>query len=204
MDGPHGSYIVLILSAGATFLLGSIPFGKLISQWAGQIDITRLGSGNIGATNVSRALGLKWGILTLLLDLLKGFIPLIIYALAYSDSDLELAILGLSALIGHQFSPFMRFRGGKGVATSLGVFLAIAPSHALIALAFFILTVYLTDFVSLGSLLAALLIPILFILSGKSTALTLTALIMAALVFFRHKANILRLIKGEERGWRRR
>ncbi|MFH1953778.1 MAG: glycerol-3-phosphate 1-O-acyltransferase PlsY [Pseudomonadota bacterium] len=204
MDGPHGTYIVLILSAGASFLLGSLPFGKLISQWAGQIDITRLGSGNIGATNVSRALGLKWGILTLLLDLLKGFIPLIIYALAYSDSDLELAILGLSALIGHQFSPFMRFRGGKGVATSLGVFLAIAPSHALIALAFFILTVYLTDFVSLGSLLAALLIPILFILSGKSTALTLTALIMAALVFFRHKANILRLIKGEERGWRRR
>lgn len=204
MDGPHGSYIVLISSAVATFLVGSLPFGKLISRWAGRIDITQQGSGNIGATNVARTVGLRWGILTLFLDTLKGFLPLFIFALFYPEPDLELAILGLAALLGHQFSLFVRFRGGKGVATSLGVFLAVAPSQALIALAVFILAVYVTDFVSLGSLLAALLMPILFLLSGKPAPLTLTALIMAALVFLRHKANIRSLIRGEERGWRRR
>ena len=204
MDQPHGSYIILTLCAGASFLVGSLPFGKLIAQRVGRIDITRKGSGNMGATNVARELGLRWGILTLLLDLLKGFVPLALYALFYSNSDLELAVLGLSALLGHQFSIFAGFRGGKGVATSLGVFLALAPAQALVAVAFFIATVFVTDFVSLGSILSALLIPILFILSGKSGVLIVTALLMAALICFRHKDNIRRLIKGEERTWRRK
>jgi len=203
MEQPHGSYILLFLCAAASFLVGSLPSGNLIGQRVGGIDITRKGSGNVGATNVARILGMRWGLLTLLLDLLKGYTPLALYAFVYSRSDLELALLGLSALLGHQFSAFSRFRGGKGVATSLGVILAIAPLQALLAVALFTAIVLATGFVSLGSLLSALLVPILFILSGKSGGLILMAFLMAALIFFRHRDNIRRLIKGEERTWRR-
>lgn len=202
-SGPHGYYIILGLCAGASFLAGSLPFGKLISQRVAHIDITRQGSGNIGAANVAREVGLGWGLMTLVLDLSKGFVPLTLYGVFYPHYDLGFAVLGLCALLGHQFSLFLRFRGGKGVATALGIFLALAPLQALLALAFFILIVYVTDFVSLASVLSALLMPILFIISGRSGTLIVTALFVAALICLRHSANIRRLTKGEERGWRK-
>jgi glycerol-3-phosphate acyltransferase PlsY len=203
-NGPHGSYIFLTLYAGASFLLGSVPFGKLIGQRVARIDVTRRGSGNIGAANVAREVGLKWGLMTLAFDLLKGFVPLTVYGLFNAHSDLGVAIIGLCTLLGHQFSLFLGFRGGKGVSTALGIFLVISPLLALIALAFFILTVRVTDYVSLGSLLSALLMVILFVVSGKSPVLIVTAALMAALICLRHGANIRRLMRGEEPGWRKR
>ncbi|MEE9613023.1 MAG: glycerol-3-phosphate 1-O-acyltransferase PlsY [Desulfatiglandales bacterium] len=200
----HALNAFWILFPVASYVLGSMPFGKLIGQKVARIDITERGSGNIGATNVTREIGIKWGIFTLVLDLLKGFIPVFLFGLFFPDFELGQAIVGLSALSGHQFSLFLRFRGGKGVATALGIYLAISPFPCLIALLFFMLTVYLWDFVSLGSMLSALAMPLLLVLFGKSNTLIMASLIMAALVCFKHKDNIQRLIRGEERGWRKK
>jgi len=190
----------------AAYLLGSIPFGKLIAKRVALINITQRGSGNIGATNVARELGITWGLVTLLLDMLKGFLPAFLYAHYILQAGIEfetcLSAIGLSALLGHQFSIFMRFRGGKGVATAIGIYLVISPLACLIAVIVFILTVYKWDFVSLGSMLAAIVMPGLLALFGKSQPLVTTSIIVAALICFKHKGNIKRLVKGEERKWR--
>lgn len=188
------------------YLLGSIPFGKLIAKRVARINITQRGSGNIGATNVARELGITWGLVTLLLDMLKGFLPVFLYAHYILQAGIEfetcLSAIGLAALLGHQFSIFMRFRGGKGVATAIGIYLVISPLACLMAVIVFILTVYKWDFVSLGSMLAAIVMPGLLALFGKSQPLVTTSIIVAALICFKHKGNIKRLVKGEERKWR--
>lgn len=188
------------------YLLGSIPFGKLIAKRVARINITQRGSGNIGATNVARELGITWGLVTLLLDMLKGFLPVFLYAHYILRAGIEfetcLSAIGLAALLGHQFSIFMRFRGGKGVATAIGIYLVISPLACLMAVIVFILTVYKWDFVSLGSMLAAIVMPGLLALFGKSQPLVTTSIIVAALICFKHKGNIKRLVKGEERKWR--
>jgi len=195
--------IIFIVTA---YLLGSIPFGKLIAKRVACINITQRGSGNIGATNVARELGITWGLVTLLLDMLKGFLPVFLYAHYILQAGIEfetcLSAIGLSALFGHQFSIFMRFRGGKGVATAIGIYLVISPLACLIAVIVFILTVYKWDFVSLGSMLAAIVMPGLLALFGKSQPIVTTSIIVAALICFKHKGNIKRLVKGEERKWR--
>jgi glycerol-3-phosphate acyltransferase PlsY len=187
------------------YLLGSIPFGKLIAKRVARINITQRGSGNIGATNVARELGITWGLVTLLLDMLKGFLPAFFYAHYILQAGIEfetcLSAIGLGALLGHQFSIFMRFRGGKGVATAIGIYLVISPLACLITVIVFILTVYKWDFVSLGSMLAAIVMPVLLALFGKSQPLVTTSIIVAALICFKHKGNIKRLFKGEERKW---
>ena len=187
-----------------SYLIGSLPSGKIISQRVGRIDITRRGSGNIGATNVAREIGLKWGILTLFMDIPKGFIPVFLCRQFYPDFEIGLSIVGLFALLGHQFSLFQGFRGGKGVATTFGIFLAISPVCSLMALIFFILTVYISDFVSLGSILSAAIMPIFFMVSGKSEIIVITSLLMAVLICLKHKDNIKRLLRGEERRWRKK
>ena len=195
--------IMFIVTA---YLLGSIPFGKLIAKRVAHINITQRGSGNIGATNVARELGITWGLVTLLLDMLKGFLPVFLYAHYILQVGFEfevcLSAIGLAALLGHQFSIFMRFRGGKGVATAIGIYLVISPLACLMAIIVFILTVYRWDFVSLGSMLAAIVMPGLLALFGKSQPLVTTSIIVAALICFKHKGNIKRLVKGEERKWR--
>jgi glycerol-3-phosphate acyltransferase PlsY len=191
--------------AVAAYLFGSIPFGKLIAMKVAHIDITQKGSGNIGATNVARELSIKWGILTLVLDMLKGFVPVVLFACmapkAGIGQEIGLFVVGLSALSGHQFSVFLRFRGGKGVGTALGIYLAISPLSCIIALMVFILIVYVWDFVSLASMLSALAMPLLFALFGKAPPLVIGAVIAAALIVIKHKDNIQRLIKGNERKW---
>ena len=151
------------------YLFGSIPFGKLIAGKVARIDITQKGSGNIGATNVARELGIKWGILTLVLDMLKGFVPVVLFAClapkAGIGHEIGLSVVGLSALSGHQFSIFLKFRGGKGVGTALGIYLAISPLSCLSALLLFILIVYIWDFVSLASMTSAFSMP-LYALAG--------------------------------------
>jgi glycerol-3-phosphate acyltransferase PlsY len=197
-----------LIFAIAAYLFGSIPFGKLIARKVGHIDITQKGSGNIGATNVARELSVKWGILTLILDMLKGFVPVVLFSCLAPQAgighEIGLSIVGLSALLGHQFSIFLRFRGGKGVGTALGIYLGISPVSCLLALLLFILIVYIWGFVSLASMLSAFAMPLLFALFGKTPPLVIGALIAAALICIRHKENIQRLIKGDERKWRDR
>lgn len=194
-------YIILFLLA---FLLGSIPFGRLVSQWVARIDITKRGSGNIGATNVARELGLKWGILTLVLDLLKGLVPTLLFDRLFPGAYWGLSVTGLCALLGHQFTPFLGFRGGKGVATALGVYLAISPLGCLAAAIVFVLTVSVWDFISLGSLVGACSVPVFFALLGLPLELILASLVAAGFICLKHKDNIGRLLAGNERKWRKR
>lgn len=194
--------IVWALFFAVTFFIGSIPFGKIISRRVARVDITRVGSRNIGATNVAREVGIKWGFLTLALDISKGLMPSLIFRLLYPDSHLGLSIVGLSALLGHQFTPFLDFKGGKGVATALGFFLSVSPAAALLSLCVFLITVYLWNFVSLGSMIAALSIPLFVALFTKSGVLAAASMIAAVFICLKHKDNIHRLAAGCERRWR--
>jgi len=192
----------------AGYLLGSVPFGKLIAKRVADIDITRQGSGNIGATNVARQLGIWWGILTLLLDALKGLIPVAFFSSRFPvgspGREIGLCLVGLSALLGHQFSIFHRFRGGKGVATALGVYLGISNSARLSCLVAFLLFFSVTckwKFVSLGSLVSAAAMPLILLTLGESRIVVVMSLLATVIIFFAHKDNIKRLIKGKERKW---
>jgi len=197
-------FAVLLIGA---YLLGSIPFGVLISQKVARLDITKAGSGNIGATNVAREVGLKWGVITLVADVLKGFIPVVLarYLLGSSIEMNEAlkGMIGLTALLGHQFPVYSHFRGGKGVATCLGVFLAISPISCLFSGVMFFILVALWRYISLGSILGALTMPIWLYLTGHATFMILPSLVMSLLITFQHRGNIQRLIQGNERRWKK-
>jgi glycerol-3-phosphate acyltransferase PlsY len=197
-----------ILFALAAYLLGSVPFGKLVAKRVSHVDITALGSGNIGAANVAREIGLKWGLLTLALDMLKGFIPVVLFSTWASqmkgDYDIAMSMVCLSSFLGSQFSLFLRFRGGKGVGTAAGIYLAISPLSCLLALLLFFLIVYKWTFISLGSIVSASSMPFLLIFFGKAPPpVVVASFLMAASICFRHRENILRLVKGEETKWRK-
>ena len=197
----------LYFALGA-YLLGAVPFGKIIARMAAQVDITQRGSKNIGATNVARELGLKWGLLTLACDVLKGLIPILVFSACSFTGDISsqmaLAVVSLCPLLGHQFSIFMGFRGGKGVATALGIYLALSPIACGLGLLVFLLVVLKWDFISLGSMVSAGSIPIFLTLFNQPKPVVLASLVMAALIYFRHGENVLRLITGEERKWKQR
>ncbi len=192
----------------AAYLFAAIPWGKMIAHVVAGIDITERGSGNIGATNVSRELGLKWGLLTLCLDSLKGFLPVFLaghyLGVAGIAHSWGLSAVGVAALLGHQFSLYRKFAGGKGVATALGIYLAIAPLSCLLAVLLFVSVVYKWEFVSLGSLAAAFSMPIFAALFEKPLPVSLGALIIAILIFLKHRANIHRLAMGQEHSWRKK
>lgn len=199
----HWTYFVLI-----AYLLGSIPFGKIIAKKVARIDITTRGSGNIGATNVAREVGTRWGLLTLTLDLLKGFLPVLLLSRHFSDigpsDQWPVAVVALAALLGHQFSVFERFRGGKGVATALGVYLAMSPLSCLAALSIFVVVVLLWDIISLASMAAASSMPLLLSLMGSPPPLIAAAAVTAGLIVWKHRDNIRRIRAGQERKWRGR
>ena len=197
-------FILRIFFIFLSYVIGAIPFGLIISRKTAGIDITRRGSGNIGATNVARELGIKWGLLTLLLDLLKGFIPVIIVRNYITDvEDFFLIIVSLSVLLGHRFSPFLKFKGGKGVATAFGIFLALSPVSTLISMLAFILTVYLSKYISLGSIVGAYIMPITLSLLNRPATLIITAFFTATIILITHSSNITRIIRGEERKWKK-
>ncbi len=203
MEGTSQAWNAIWIALFPTsYLMGAIPFGRLISQRVAKIDITQRGSGNIGATNVARELGVKWGLLTLILDVLKGLVPVVVFRMLFPASPFGLGLVGLCALLGHQFTPFLRFRGGKGVATALGAYLAVSPLSCLGALVVFVLVVYKWDFISLGSMIAACSMPIFLVLSGKPWGIILISLVMAGFVCLKHRDNISRLTAGNERKWR--
>lgn len=202
-DGTETITRLWVLFPIASYLLCAIPFGKIVGRGVAGMDITRTGSGNIGATNVTRELGLKWGILTLSLDVLKGFLPLSLFALFFPRFEIGTSLVALSALLGHQFSIYQGLKGGKGVATALGIYLAISPFSCLIALLFFLLIVYLWDFVSVGSILSAAIMPVLIFLYLESKVFFVLSLVLAALICLKHRDNIKRLMRREELGWRK-
>ena len=194
--------IVVIFS----YLIGAIPFGALISLKIAKIDITKRGSGNIGATNVAREVGLSLGLITLLLDLMKGFVPAYIFSRYFNTAsyfEMGLSVVSMSTLLGHQFSIFRRLHGGKGVATALGVFLAISPVPAIITLSLFIIAVYISDYVSMGSLLASAAMPPVLLVCGYPKIIIFTSLLMAIMIFLKHRDNIQRLLNRDERRWRK-
>lgn len=194
---------VLIVAA---YLAGAIPFGLLIGRIVGA-DVRRAGSGNIGATNVGRVLGKKLGILTLLCDVAKGFLPVWMAAhlLPPTAANRELLVVscGLAAVVGHMFPLYLQFKGGKGVATALGVFLALSPLSILISVGIFFVAVAASGYVSVGSLAASALIPLWLWLLGESSAILMVAAIIVLLIWCKHGSNIGRLLRHEEKSWRK-
>ena len=195
-----------ILVLLCSYMVGAIPFGLVVGKIAG-VDVRQHGSKNIGATNVSRILGKKLGLITLVLDVLKGFLPMLAAAALLQDSpmrELIVSACGVLAVIGHMFPVYLRFRGGKGVATGLGVFLYLSPLAILISLVIFIGTVALTGFVSAGSLLASALFPLWLSLFDAAPAVIAGAAMIAALIWIKHHENIGRLLRGEEKSWKKK
>jgi len=186
--------IILVVCA---YLIGSIPTGLLLAKAFGGVDIRSAGSGNIGATNVYRTMGRKVGLLTLLGDCMKGVIP-VVAAKSLGLPVAWVALVGLSAFLGHVYTIFLGFKGGKGVATALGVFLAASPWAVLAALVIFSLVLYKWRYVSLASITAAALMPSLVALLYKQPAMVGMTLVIAALVIFKHRENIQRLKAGTE------
>jgi acyl phosphate:glycerol-3-phosphate acyltransferase len=187
----------------AAYLIGSIPFGILLAKLFGGVDVRKAGSGNIGATNVARVAGPLPGILTLVLDGVKGAAAVWLAARFANDSALWMTLAGLSALLGHCFPVWLRLRGGKGVATAAGMFLALCWPAALGAIGVFILVVLFSRFVSLGSVSAAAAMPLLIYLlwaphHAPPPVITFGAFAAAMLVVYKHDANIQRLVEGRE------
>ncbi|WP_028574049.1 glycerol-3-phosphate 1-O-acyltransferase PlsY [Desulfonatronovibrio hydrogenovorans] len=193
--------MVTIIWLGLCYILGSLPFGILIAQSFCKIDPRQQGSKNIGATNVARLCGFKYGFAVLLLDIFKGYMPIMI-AYKFSSSAIFISLTALAVIIGHMYSVFLYGKGGKGVATTVGVFLALAPGAAVWAIGICLAVIYLTGFVSLGSLALVSSAPVLFLITGNF-AYILVSLIILGLVFWRHEENIHRLLSGEESNWRR-
>jgi glycerol-3-phosphate acyltransferase PlsY len=187
------------------YLLGAVPTSLLAARWARGIDLRAFGSGNLGATNLYRATGLKVAIPVGIFDVLKGTIPVVLARVFHhnrlggSPSEYWPMVVGIAAVLGHVFSPFVRFRGGKGVATAAGVFTGLVPGAVVIAIAVWVVVVRVTGYVSLGSMIAVAAfcaaLPPLY----PSWRIVLAAgLVLLAFVVFTHRANIRRLLDGTE------
>jgi acyl phosphate:glycerol-3-phosphate acyltransferase len=183
------------------FVIGSIPCSWILARLAGGLDIRTVGSGNVGATNVARALGYGHGVVALLLDAAKGGAAVLVgRALGSGDPvGLEAILAGGMSVVGHSFSPFLGFRGGKGVATGAGVFAMLAPWVLLPGAAVFAVTVTVTRMVSLASILAAAALPIAAAVEGAGAGVIVLALMVAAFVILRHHENLRRIFDGSER-----
>ncbi len=189
-----------------SYFVGAIPFGLLVGKAAGR-DVRLEGSKNIGATNVSRILGKKLGLLTLFCDAMKGFLPMLLAASLLPESNnkhLIVCLSGIMGVIGHMFPVYLGFKGGKGVATGLGAFLYLSPLAILISLGVFVGSVYFSGFVSVGSLLSSGLIPLWLYFLGADNITVGTAALVALLIWLKHHENIRRLIKGEEKSWKKK
>jgi glycerol-3-phosphate acyltransferase PlsY len=187
-----------VLFAVASYLLGSIPTGYLLVRAADRNDIRRLGSQSTGATNVLRVKGLKYALPVAAVDVAKGFLP-VFFAIRIFQDPVLAALCGFLAVFGHCFPFSIGFRGGKGMATSMGVYAALAWPPLFASLALFVVTVAVSRFVSLGSILAAVSFPFFLLLLHGSQAAFIWSLAIAALVLFKHRDNIGRLAGGTER-----
>jgi len=203
MTGPALKTCFVILA----YLLGSIPFGYLLVKYVytqGE-DVRKIGSGATGATNVTRRAGLKAGLLTYLLDVAKGLAAVMLMKLVAQDDYAWIGIAAVAAIVGHIFPIFLGFRGGKGVATGVGVYLALAPYSVLTTLVLFTIIVWRTRYMSLGSIVATAAVPLWTLLfygwlipSPHLTAMVVIALAGCALIVAKHRENIGRLMRGTE------
>ena len=189
--------MVTVLLVAVGYGLGSIPSGLLLARWHKGIDIRQHGSGNIGMTNVLRAVGKGAAVLTLVGDLAKGLLPVLL-ARAWLTSPWAIGLVALAAVVGHLYPLFAGFHGGKGVATTLGVFIPLLPGPLLLACVVWAACLAFRRQVSVGSLLAAAILPIAALLLGSPAPYTLYALLAAALIWYRHRENIERLLAGTE------
>lgn len=192
--------IDVVALAILAYLLGAVPFGLLIAAMRG-IDIRKVGSGNIGATNVMRSVGKPWGIATFAADALKGFIPAFVFPrFAHADPDLASVVFGFAAILGHNFPVYLKFKGGKGVATSAGALLGIAPLAVAAGVVVWPLVFFTTRYVSVASIVTAAAVPVAgwFIYKHQGLLLPIALTLLGILVIWRHKSNIQRLMNGTE------
>jgi glycerol-3-phosphate acyltransferase PlsY len=192
--------------AGASYLLGAVPFGFLVARARG-VDIRKVGSGNIGATNVFRSVGKSWGILTFICDLLKGFLPAFLFPVVWLKAGGAAAqgapvalMCGAAAIVGHNWPVYLGFKGGKGVATSAGVLLGLAPLSVAAGVLVFGVVFGLSRYVSVGSIAAAVVVAASgwWFYAGEGRLRPSALTLLAALIIWRHKSNIRRLMDGTE------
>jgi acyl phosphate:glycerol-3-phosphate acyltransferase len=207
--------LALIITGLASYVIGSIPAGYIAGRVAG-IDIRTAGSGNIGATNVTRTLGKRYGYPVFAVDFLKGLAAVIISVSVWKRAQpisVPVELFGIVAavccVLGHSFPVWLRFKGGKGVATSAGALFGLMPRVALIAVAVWLIIFYLTRYVSVASMIAALAVPItilsmMFLGQRGGTALLYFSICLAAVVIIRHRSNLSRLVRGTEPRFKRK
>ncbi|MDP8219506.1 MAG: glycerol-3-phosphate 1-O-acyltransferase PlsY [Candidatus Theseobacter exili] len=194
-----------VVAVLASYLIGSIPTAYLVGKLIGKIDIREIGSGNVGATNILRTFGVKPGVTVLFIDALKGVIPVLIISTLLWNSSVPFPLTTLKvfcflgALCGHLWPVFLRFKGGKGVATSAGGLLALHPPAFLVSGAVFFVTVAFTRYISLGSVLAAVTLPVCLLIMHAPAMIIFIGILAAILVIVRHRANISRLLRGDEK-----
>lgn len=188
-----------LLGIVASYLLGAVPFGLFFSKLFSGVDVRTVGSGNIGSTNVLRAAGKKAAVLTLLMDIMKGLIPVLIVKSVFQDDTITV-LSGAAAVLGHNFPVYLKFKGGKGVATSYGVVLAVSPWIGSICLLIWILAAYIWRYSSLSALVSFTCYPGLTFLSTSpiSKPYGLLSLFIFGMIYYRHRENIRRLLSGTE------
>jgi glycerol-3-phosphate acyltransferase PlsY len=193
------------LAVVASYLIGAVPTSYLAGRLARGIDLRQHGSRNLGATNVYRVLGWGWAIPVGVIDVLKGVVPVALIAPAANGPPWVAVMCGFAAVVGHVFSPYVAFKGGKGVATAAGMFLALAPLAVVCALPLWGLVVWLSGYVSLGSIVTAVVFPVLVRLTRPDAPPAFfAALALAALIVVSHRANLRRLVAGTENRFGRR
>lgn len=186
----------LLILALISFVVGSIPFGVVIARLRG-VDLKKVGSGNIGATNVLRTMGKGPAFLTLAGDVLKGALPVAAAGYLTNDSIVG-GVVGLAAILGHTFSLFLRFRGGKGVATSIGVLLAYSPKAAIVTVFIWLVVIIVTRYSSMGAIVSFGALPLTIFLLDYSKEKLIISVIITSLLMIRHVDNINRLLRGTE------
>jgi len=197
MPSDEAALLVLVSVVCAAYLLGAIPFGLLLSKLLSGQDPRQHGSGNIGATNAMRTGGKLVGILTLLADISKGAIPVML-AMMFELSEIWIAAIAIAIFVGHIYPVYLNFQGGKGVATMLGVMLPWQPLAAGLGLLIWIIALKASHYVSLSSIVAALALPLLIYMNDGSVPALLVGMFFAALVTIKHASNIKRLMDGSE------
>jgi glycerol-3-phosphate acyltransferase PlsY len=188
--------LVIILLIFVAYVIGSVPSGYLLGKLRG-VDVRTIGSGNVGATNVARAVGKSQGIITLIADAAKGYLP-VFTALVLGQDSLTVALTAIAVFLGHLYPLFLNFQGGKGVATGFGALLALAPLATLVLVVVFVLTVVATRIVSLGSLATAVAAPLSLWFFHQPPVIVAMGCFLGAMVMMRHRGNIQRLLAGSE------
>ena len=188
----------ITLAVVCAYLIGSVPFALLLARRWGAADLRQLGSGNLGAANVLRASGVRAGVLVAVLDVAKGAASVAL-AMRVTSGPVAPAVAGFAAIVGHIYPVWLRFKGGKGVATACGVFSVLTPLAVPPSLVLFLVAVWATKYISLGSILASLVLPSIAYATGAPAATLVAAWAAAALIVFRHRSNVARLVGGTER-----